>query len=68
MGLSVRPPPAMMPTIARHSLLTVFFAPDGMRMRVVPYQAQNGVIESTKNIDRSDEWLSQKVKSDCKQS
>ena len=35
-GLSMRPPPAMMPTMARHSLLTVLRAPDGSLMRVLP--------------------------------
>lgn len=37
MGLSVRPPPAMMPTMARQRLLQVRFEPEGMRMRVVPW-------------------------------
>jgi hypothetical protein len=29
MGFSVLPPPATCPTIARHPLGTIFFAPDG---------------------------------------
>lgn len=36
MGLSIRPPPAMIPTMARHLFETVFRAPEGSLMRVLP--------------------------------
>jgi hypothetical protein len=35
-GLSVRPPPATMPTIPRHELGRTFLAPDGSLTRVLP--------------------------------
>lgn len=36
MGLSIRPPPATMPTVQRAIEDTVFLAPEGRRMRVLP--------------------------------
>lgn len=35
-GLSVRPPPATIPTIPRHELGRTFLAPDGSLTRVLP--------------------------------
>ena len=39
MGLSVRPPPATMPTIALQTDLTLFLPPDGRRSFVVPFSS-----------------------------
>lgn len=39
MGLSIRPPPAIRPTIALHLLEMVFLAPEGILMRVLPASA-----------------------------
>ena len=44
MGFSVRPPPAIWPTVARHELGTIFFDPDGSLMRVFPV---SGLCEMT---------------------
>merc|ERR1712219_46353 len=35
-GLSIRPPPAITPTVARHRESRTFLAPDGSLMRVLP--------------------------------
>jgi hypothetical protein len=35
-GLSIRPPPATIPIVALAPALTVFFAPDGRRIRLLP--------------------------------
>merc|ERR1712130_333244 len=35
-GLSIRPPPATTPTVARHRLSSTFLAPEGILIRVLP--------------------------------
>ena len=48
-GLSIRPPPAMMPTIARQSLLMVLRAPDGSLTRVLPESGSCQQVDQVQN-------------------
>ena len=57
-GLSIRPPPATMPTAARARELTSFFCPDGRRRRVLPVVSMWPMIcanppEVRANLERS---------------